>query len=299
MSAIDDFMNYFRAIIAGENIFVTRISWLENYNNSFVSRSKTNQNSQKLDLADVNQNYFITCHINQTVLKQTGNIFTRLGQNASHSAACSSSKGDYGRQENAAAAVYAGKMTCVDSPPKGKGKENLGSRDFTQGLKSMLQPTVHESRQVKTQNVQQIQNSFDQDQSFEGGQDFAEMLSDLRQQSSDLGKVRSGSSINALFDEEAKKVNDRPAVSLEVDTKSEKPLGLKGAWSNHGTLAEQIKSKQKPKSIVSQTRSCGVSQEASKKHEEKAGLNKAWSNPGELAAKIKATKNSQQGKLSL
>jgi hypothetical protein len=291
MSAIDDFMNYFREIIAGENIFVTRISWLKNYSNSFVSKSKTNQNTQKLDLADVNQNYFITCHITQTVLRQTGNIFTKLGQNASHSAACSSSKGDYGRQENAAAAVYVGQKKIMDSPPKGKNK--LGSRDFTQGLKSMLQPTVHESRQVKTHNGQQIQNSFDQDQSFEGGQDFAEMISDLRQPSSDLGKLRSGSSINALFDEEAKKVDDRTAASLEVGSKSDKTADLKGAWKKPGELTAIIKSKQdpepqEPKSIGSQLRSYGVSQQASKKHEEKtADLKGAWKKPGELASKIK------------
>ncbi|MDC0857483.1 hypothetical protein OAP83_02075 [Rickettsiales bacterium] len=284
MGAIDDFMNYFRARmkmedISSQNIFVSRISWLNEYRDSFVSQnSRTSQHYEELVLDDFMQNYFLTCHINKTVLKQLDQVFTRQGENASGSAPLLSSSRDriFGRASSGTPlnTVYHGTENLPDSPVSSRRESKFNFR-FKEIMKDSLTVSPEGIRGTSVLEP-------DLDESFEHEGAFADLWAPTRDDQADQDVFLSRRSMTDMFDAEAEHEKQKK----------------KSPWSKAGDLVARIKEKHVGTEQDSKS-ACDQAIEDKTKSKANPSQQGAWGKPGNLAARIKNKQKSREGGLSL
>ncbi|MBL6784808.1 MAG: hypothetical protein ISQ32_00715 [Rickettsiales bacterium] len=173
MRAINDFMSYFRELIEGNNVFISRISWFNKYSNSFVSSNKTFDDRESIRFDEFDKNYFVISRINKTILNRTNNVFTDEGRNAKNIAPFMSRKANRPAFD-ALNQVCSENKTLDDSPIKAKKKSS--NLPFKSGLRGMF-PNMDSLKSEETYEVTDKllpraqnrfeENNFDLESSFE------------------------------------------------------------------------------------------------------------------------------------
>ncbi|MBL6784806.1 MAG: hypothetical protein ISQ32_00705 [Rickettsiales bacterium] len=138
INRINDFLNLVRdELFPGNNFFVTRVSWLNEYQKgnspSEVSENYENQDTKLTDefveISDPKKNYMLFCKVTEEMARNTDLVLTASGRKASRSSSVLSSNHRAYHGSSANINISTGDSYKLLSPPKSKNKlfsNNMG-----------------------------------------------------------------------------------------------------------------------------------------------------------------------------